>query len=284
MAKEKNGCGCFLWALGITAAVLFVFWFCTSILFPTPVPDVTGESYSSASQALKDAGFTNLKTVYSDGDKTSPISDSVVTSQQPDAGTKQGVSAEVKLTIMSPSEAVGDTLEDAVGKPVASIAQKITDLGYSITYIDTDTSQDFTSIVNDDLANPNSADAITWIVSSTSSPDRSSKSVVIGVISEESYNDKVTASQLKSSLEAKLSVANAWEALRMYGEETYPWGFDLHSILGVITEEPADENTWHLTAYCDVTNAYGATARNRICDAYVTGTSAHVQIVGFTVS
>ena len=56
----------------------------------------------------------------------------------------------------------------------------------------------------------------------------------------------------------------------MYGEETYPWGFIFTASWGLLQRSQQDENTWHLTAYCDVTNAYGATARNRICDAYVT--------------
>ncbi len=90
------------------------------------------------------------------------------------------------------------------------------------------------------------------------------------------------ADKQKAALEKKLDSVSAWTAVQLYGESEYPYGFDLHTALGVIAEEPSDDNTWFLKATCDVTNAYGTEAE-MTCEAHVTGTSDSPVIVDFTV-
>lgn len=84
----------------------------------------------------------------------------------------------------------------------------------------------------------------------------------------------------KEALEEKLSGASALTAVQHYGEDQYPYGFDLH-MLGTETVA-VDADTWRLTATCDVTNEYGAEAE-MTCEALVTGTTAQPTVEDFTV-
>ena len=84
----------------------------------------------------------------------------------------------------------------------------------------------------------------------------------------------------KEALEEKLSGASALTAVQHYGEDQYPYGFDLH-MLGTETVA-VDADTWHLTATCDVTNEYGIEAE-MTCEALVTGTTEQPTVEDFTV-
>ena len=75
---------------------------------------------------------------------------------------------------------------------------------------------------------------------------------------------------------------SAWVAAEEYGQAEYPYGFDLHSALGVVAEEAVDENTWYLKASCDVTNEYGA-EKKMTCEAHVTGTNENPKVTSFVV-
>ena len=86
----------------------------------------------------------------------------------------------------------------------------------------------------------------------------------------------------KKKLSKKLDNVSAWVAAEEYGQAEYPYGFDLHSALGVVAEEAVDENTWYLKASCDVTNEYGA-EKKMTCEAHVTGTSKSPKVISFVV-
>ena len=84
----------------------------------------------------------------------------------------------------------------------------------------------------------------------------------------------------KEALEEKLSGASVLTAVQHYGEDQYPYGFDLH-MLGTETVA-VDADTWHLTATCDVPNEYGIEAE-MTCEALVTGTTGQPTVKDFTV-
>lgn len=94
--------------------------------------------------------------------------------------------------------------------------------------------------------------------------------------------DMAQAEKTKKKLSKKLDNVSAWVAAEEYGQAEYPYGFDLHSALGVVAEEAVDENTWYLKASCDVTNEYGA-EKKMTCEAHVTGTSKSPKVISFVV-
>ena len=88
---------------------------------------------------------------------------------------------------------------------------------------------------------------------------------------------------VREVLDGKLPVSNAWTAVKSYGKQQYPYGFKLHDIMGVLAETAQDENTWFLKATCDVTNEYGAKAKDLVCEAEVAGTKDSPEVISFTV-
>lgn len=70
--------------------------------------------------------------------------------------------------------------------------------------------------------------------------------------------------------EQKLSASEesaAYRTISKYGEQVYPYGFKLHYLIGVQAERQMAENVWFFKIKCDVTNEYGATAKDQTCDA-----------------
>ena len=87
----------------------------------------------------------------------------------------------------------------------------------------------------------------------------------------------------RDNLNDRLDSVYAWQAVENYGKQQYTYGFKLHYLTGRLNEEPANEKTWFLKAYCDVKNAYGIWEKQLVCEAYVTGTSDNPQITSFKV-
>lgn len=78
----------------------------------------------------------------------------------------------------------------------------------------------------------------------------------------------------------------AIEAIKDYGEALYPYGFKLHDFAGVIRNSEIDPTTYEYAIYCDVTNEYGAEAKDLTCIATVTGVgtnAANYTVTDFTV-
>lgn len=59
------------------------------------------------------------------------------------------------------------------------------------------------------------------------------------------------------------------EAVKDYGKTVYPYGFKLHNWIGVLNVEQNSDGSWFLKITCDVTNEYGATARDLTCEATI---------------
>lgn len=76
---------------------------------------------------------------------------------------------------------------------------------------------------------------------------------------------------------------DAIAAVRAYGEAMYPYGFKLHSTLGVESAVQPDPNEWVFQIKCDVTNEYGATAKDQTCSAFVDLVDGTWQVSAFSV-
>jgi hypothetical protein len=63
-----------------------------------------------------------------------------------------------------------------------------------------------------------------------------------------------------------------WTACDQRGEQEFPYGFDAHWVLGLITNEYLpDSDEWYYKVEADVTNEYGAEQTVNV-ECYVTGT------------
>lgn len=81
-----------------------------------------------------------------------------------------------------------------------------------------------------------------------------------------------------------IGATEAYTACQMYGERQYPYGFKIHGIIGKIAEEPIDNNTgWYFKYTVDVTNAFGATMKDKAMECKVHGTSASPNVDYFVV-
>lgn len=75
----------------------------------------------------------------------------------------------------------------------------------------------------------------------------------------------------------------AWAAFEQYGESVYPYGFKLHSIMGVIAEKQEDDGSWFLKCTADITNEYGAKRKDVTVEAQIAGTDSNPEVTYFYV-
>ena len=140
----------------------------------------------------------------------------------------------------------------------------------------------FTNIKLQGENNAEVTDAKTWVVTYQSPMEETKAKTDEEMLLTCQSPDQAQAEKMKKKLSKKLDNVSAWVAAEEYGQSEYPYGFDLHSSMGVIAEEAADENTWYLKASCDVTNEYGA-EKKMTCEARVTGTNSSPKVVSFVV-
>ena len=158
-------------------------------------------------------------------------------------------------------------LESYAEKPVADFMAKVQELGYTTEYVDDGV--DFTEIISDMQADY-SVDTV--------EVDTEKKTVSVELIA----NSVLQTRQTTENLEAKLPASACWIAAENYGESQYPYGFELHYLMGKLAEEAYDENTWFLKAECTITNMFDAEA-DGTCEVLVTGTEDAPQITSFNV-
>lgn len=254
------------------------------------VPDITGMSYSDAYDALENAGFDPHRKatyVYEDGSEAelSDIAkDGVVVSQSVNAGDSMP-SDGMTVTVKSTYKDLKDALLAGQGQPVANTYQKVIDAGYTPTYLENTSQADITTVVVSDVTGQTGKDAVNWVLTGVEEPDTDNKTVRMLVQSDEQYKNAQAQQQIINTLQSKLPVNQAWAYVDQAMQQKCPYGYSLHDVAGVITQSAVDENTWHLSCYCDVRNAYGQTAKNCTCDAYVTAKSnGTVSVSGLTIS
>lgn len=72
-------------------------------------------------------------------------------------------------------------------------------------------------------------------------------------------------------------------AMEMYGEEMYPYGFKLHTVMGKLAEEHEEDGSWFFKFTCDVTNEFGETLKDLNCEAQIAGTDSNPVVTYFEV-
>lgn len=170
-------------------------------------------------------------------------------------------------------EAVPEESEDVqainsfVGQPLQGLIDKLSEIGYTGTYLADGV--DFTSFI-DSMAADYSVGSVEI--------NEADKTVTANIV----LTSNLEAAGAEDTLSAKLDTGASWTAVEDYGEVQYPYGFELHYLMGKIAEEAYDENTWFLKAECTVTNESGAKVEGT-CEAKVTGTTDAPQVTEFTV-
>lgn len=99
--------------------------------------------------------------------------------------------------------------------------------------------------------------------------------------SEEAANEEAekVAKWGKDYLKEDAAIA----AVEQYGENQYPYGFKMHTIMGKIACEQEEDGSWFVKYTCDVTNEYGATMKDLNCEAQVAGTDSDPVVTYFQV-
>lgn len=168
--------------------------------------------------------------------------------------------------------------EELVNMTLTDAINTLTELGYTATYLHADSGLDFT----DELSAYTPEELTKWIVLSADVIDIKNKIVQLTINTYENIAANESAQAVQNTLIAKLEPNSAWEAVEAYGETQYPYGFELHWMMGQLAEEAKDENTWFLKATATITNEYGAELET-VCEADVKGTTVSPEVTNFYV-
>lgn len=251
--------------------------------------DCVGKNAKEAKDMLTDQGISSEKIEVigqsgEDLDSSSTLSEWLVTEQDPAAGTEVKSSSKVRLTVTTDQEIerVKNYL-DGMEQPNAQKAyKKLQKLGYTVQFEHSVTGEDYTELVIESFEEDEALRA-TWLVTDYDNLNTTDKTVTLLVNTKQNIKQTEKQQAMQEALEEKLDANDAWEAAEKYGQQQYPYGFDLHSTLDKIAEEPYSKDTWYLKATCDVTNAYNAKMKGLTCEARVTGTSSNPKVVYFEV-
>lgn len=276
-----------LFILGLAICVVTGVVMCTGDLVtdPVPMPSVVGMTYKDAKQALSDGGVVVYSEKDTKGEAVTPKDDYVVAAQTPDAGTEvKRYFSGVTIVVKSPAEIAAEQakadkaqadelksfLEGNVDQTVSTFYGQLASYGYTVTWYHATAGNDISDMVVEDATDPEREDAVAWVLTKVGDVDYANKTVSLTVQSPELLENERKIEELKENF----PLEQVWATVKYTGEKLYPYGFKLHYILGVISTEYVDSTTWHVKVYCDVTNSYGATAKNMTCDATVTLTGS----------
>ncbi|HJB45999.1 MAG TPA: PASTA domain-containing protein [Candidatus Mediterraneibacter surreyensis] len=261
---------------------------CVSVFFLTAckeetiaVEDVTGMNAEEAVNKLNDAGFTDVTLTADASSESSMVLDSsnwTVTSQSPEAGSKETKDVKIDLQCKKTNEIEQEQLDKLINLPLPDAQNKLSELGYTATFFHQDSDLEITA----DLSVYTEDELSKWIVTDIKSFDIDNKTIEIVVNTKENVAANEANKNMLNTLQNKLGASYAWQTVEKYGEDQYPYGFELHYIMGKLAEEALDENTWFLKASATVTNAVGTEAE-MTCEAKVSGTNEAPQIVDFIV-
>jgi len=80
---------------------------------------------------------------------------------------------------------------------------------------------------------------------------------------------------------SSITATGAHEACDLRADQEFPWGYKIHSIIGVMADQAsADGTSWFWKVSIDITNAFG-TKRSATLECTVTGTDANPVVSGF---
>ena len=171
---------------------------------------------------------------------------------------------------VSVSETDAYPFEKYIGKPVSQASAFASYSGYTkITVLD-------------DTDGKELDDTEDYILVSISSANLDTKTVVFRADTQEHLQQKAHQKELNAALEKKLPYIRAFQAAEQYGKKKYPYGFELHYMMGQQAADALDENTWHLRATCTITNKAGKETKMD-CDSTVTGTESSPKVLAFQI-
>lgn len=271
-AKQGSVAGCLFMLVLIVAFFGIVGSGCSAFIRDSfaEVPDVSQKTYAEAKATLADAGFTDIEVSEAHGKSGDWVTDSdIVTGTDPEAGSSHLKDSELAVTVSSRAAELEQALSEGVGQDVTVIWPKFAEFGYAPSFIQDDSNQDITQIVTEDAADPGHEGAVSWVLTALKSIDPNAKTVKLGVQSRDVLEAQQQAKETQAQLESKLPLSSAWTYMEQAFQQQYPYGFKLHTVIGVISQTVVDSNTWRLSAYCDVTNAYGMKMKNRVATADV---------------
>lgn len=249
------------------------------------IPDLSNKTYAVAKSELANVGFSNIKVEETHGkDKDWVMDDDLVVGQDPAAGTHEKKDSEITIKVSSRAAEFEAVLAGGVGQDVTSIWTKFGEFGYAPTFIQDNSNQDITKIVSEDASQPGRDGAVSWVLTGLKSIDIHAKTVQLGVQSRDVLDIQQRNKEMQDHLESVLPLSSAWTYMDQAFQQSYPYGFQLHSIMGVISQTVVDENTWRLSAYCDVTNAFGVVMKNRVATADVLVVDGGVRVTNMSVN
>ena len=153
------------------------------------------------------------------------------------------------------------------------------DNGYTVTYFYEPSFADFTDMVSlydeDELKK--------WAVIKIRDIDQDDKTIEAIINSYEDIAINEERKEKEQKLEETLSSSSALTAIKKYGENLYPYGFKLHSNLGLIELSVWDDDTWFIKCEATITNEFG-TKSDTVCEGKVSGTSDNPKVKDFYVS
>lgn len=185
--------------------------------------------------------------------------------------TKDGQikSETIKIVVADLNSLNGSSLVDTVSE--------INSIGFTAKYTDS-----FGNDMTETIKKYTEKDMKDWAVIKVDKINTTEKTVEIQLDTNEAIAATNEQKRKTEALNAKLTSASAWSAMREYGKNSFPYGFKLHNISSKLAERPDDENTWFLKAKCTITNQYNA-KYSTVCEAKVTGTTDNPKVTYFYV-
>ena len=278
----------------ITGVFVFLFiFFLFSDSKPVEIPYVINKNYSDAKKILEDKGFTNIKILDQSGHpiiESSLSSDNYVISQKPKPSDKVSVYTKIELIIKDAGkekesiarrekeetakqekikqEAINKTFESFVNKDLKTASSKAKKLKYKVYIFNNKNVSMDKTISKKDYSN--------WIVIKVKNVDSKNKTVSFVVNSKKA----IKLEKQRKKLESKLSETEAYYYMEQYGKQVYPYGFNLHFILGQHSAYVKNSSTWVVKSECSITNGFGAT-RRVMCEAKVKIKGSKIRVFGF---
>lgn len=251
------------------------------------VPDVAGKKGDEARKALMDAGFYTIELVGEDGSAAYVASLYTVVSQEPQAGTMAGSSTKIVLTVRDEAKTEREesdrvanearkAIDALVGSPAAEAYSQLVEQGYEVVLMQG--GRNCTSAVVDGAEDPDDPLVVTGCLVF----NYGKQYVMLSVNDQAGIDRQAVDDAARAALEEKLPLYVAWGAVQRCGDDSYPYGFDVHQFFGVLEESVQDESTWYLRAECDVVTEYGETW-SAVCEATVTGTKDDPLVTSFLV-
>lgn len=183
-----------------------------------------------------------------------------------------------ELVTESAKNNILDLLDSVEGKNIVEVKKILKDSGYKITFLHDYTEVDLTS----EISSYKKKEKQKFIVTRIGEIDDEKQKITLYVDSKDNIKKKEKQEKLEEQLTEKLDPYYAWYAAEEYGETQYPYGFELHYIVGILAQEPVDKDTWFLKAACTVENAYGNKS-DMTCEVKVSGTTDNPHIEDFKV-